>query len=250
MKKNAITFFFLLLATLAFAQNTADQKKPKPNLPGTFLIDLGVNQAIKAPSTWDQGFWGSRTVNIYYQYPIRIGRSKFSFNPGLGLSLERWKFVDGATLIDTVELDSYPNGAASFQQVEQYNLLSPKRIYPELADKSMLITNYFEIPVEFRFDTSPEDINRSFNVAVGGRVGILYDAFTKVKYDYQGEVVKVKNKLNHGVSEIRYGIYTRIGVGGFSLFCFYNLSDMFEKGKGPLGTPMNTLTTGISINGF
>lgn len=252
MKKNAITFLFILLTGFAFGQTSTDQNKPKPNLPGTFLIDLGVNQGIGKPSTFDQGFWGSRTVNIYYQYPIRIGRSKFSFNSGLGVSLERWKFVNGSTLIDTVELVSFPNGAAAADQVEQYNLLSPNRIYSELADKSMLITNYFEIPLEFRFDTSPEDINRSFNVAIGGRVGYLFDSFTKVKYKDSNinEDVKVKNKMNYGVREFRYGIYTRIGVGGFSLFCFYNLSDMFESNKGPLGTTMNTLTTGISINGF
>jgi len=249
MKKNAITLLFLLLTGLAFGQED-EQKKPKPNLPGTFLIDLGVNQGLQAPSTWKKGFWGSRTVNIYYQYPIRLGRSKFSFNPGIGVSLERWKFKNGATLIDTVELVSFPNGAAAATQVEQYNLLSPTRIYPELARKSMFVTNYLEIPIEFRFDTSPEDLNRSFNVAIGGRVGYLFDAFTKVKYSDLGEVVKVKNKLNHGLNQFRYGVYTRIGVGGFSLFCFYNLSDMFEKGKGPMGTTMNSFTTGISINGF
>lgn len=250
MKKNAITFLFLLLTGLAFAQEVAEQKKPKPNLPGTFLIDLGINQGIGEPSTFDQAFWGSRTVNIYYQYPIRIGRSKFSFNPGIGVSLERWKFKNGATLLDTTELVSFPNGAAAADQVEQYNLLSPTRVFPELADKSMFITNYLEIPLEFRFDTSPEDLNRSFNVAIGGRVGYLFDAFTKVKYQDRGEVVKNKNKLNNGLNQFRYGVYTRIGLGGFSLFCFYNLSDMFEKGKGPMGTTMNTFTTGISINGF
>lgn len=252
MKKNAISFLFVLLAGVALGQNSDDQKKPKPNLPGTFLVDLGVNQGLNSPESFNQGWWGSRTVNIYYQYPIRIGRSKFSFNPGLGVSLERWKFTDGATLIDTVELVSFPNGAVAANQVEQYNLLSPKRIYPELADKSMFITNYFEIPIEFRYDTSPEDINRSFNVAFGGRVGILFDAFTKVKYDDQArnEMVKVKNKLNNGLNEFRYGVYSRIGLGGFSVFCFYNLSDMFQKDKGPMGTTMNTFTYGISINGF
>jgi Outer membrane protein beta-barrel domain len=248
MKKNAITFLFILFAGIAFGQKTADQKKP--NLPGLFLIDLGVNEALDQPKTWDQGFWGSRTVNIYYQYPMRFGRSKFSFNPGIGVSLERWKFVNGATLIDTVELVSFPNGAPAANQVEQYNLLSPTRIYPETADKSMFITNYFEMPLEFRFDTSPEDINRSFNVAIGGRIGYLFDAFTKVKYDDRGEVVKVKNKLNNGVNQLRYGVYTRIGLGAVSVFCFYNLSDMFEENKGPMGTSMNTITTGISINGF
>jgi hypothetical protein len=99
MKKNAITLLFILLAAFAFGQKTADLKKSKPDLPGLFLIDLGVNQGIDKPSTFKQGFWGSRTVNIYYHHPIRIAQSKFSFNPGIGLSLERWKFTDGATLI-------------------------------------------------------------------------------------------------------------------------------------------------------
>lgn len=250
MKKNAITFLFILLTGIAFGQKSTDQKKQKPNLPGIFLIDLGVNQGISKPETFNQGFWGSRTVNIYYQYPIRIFESKFSFNPGIGLSMERWKFTDGATLIDTVELVSFPNGATSPDQVEQYNLLSPTRIYPELADKSMLVTNYFEIPIEFRFDTKPEDIARSFNFALGGRIGFLFDAFTKVKYDDRGEVVKVKYKLNHGVNPLRYGVYTRIGLGSISMFGFLNLSELFEENKGPMGTTMNSYTVGISVNGF
>lgn len=250
MKKNAISFLLILLTGFAFAQAPTEEKKAKPNIPGTFLVDLGVNQAIGKPSTFKQGFWGSRTVNVYYQYPIRFGRSKFSFNPGLGVSLERWKFTNGATLLDTVELVSFPNGAVATDQVEQYNLLSPARVYPKLADKSMFITNYVEIPLEFRFDTNPEDINRSFNIAIGARVGVLFDAFTKIKYNDLGEVVKIKNKLNHGVNPFRYGVYSRIGLGGFSLFGFYNLTEMFEENKGPLGTTMNTMTFGISINGF
>lgn len=250
MKKNTITILFILFAAVAFGQKTADLKKSKPDLPGLFLIDLGVNQGIGAPSTFNQGFWGSRTVNIYYHHPIQIAKSKFSFNPGIGLSMERWKFKDGATLIDTVELDSYPGGPESVDQVEQYNLLSPTRIYPELASKSMLVTNYIEIPLEFRFDTKPEDLGRSLSFALGGRIGYLFDAFTKVKYDDRGEVVKVKYKLNHGVNPLRYGVYSRIGFGNIGLFGFVNLSELFEENKGPLGTTMNSYTVGISVNGF
>lgn len=250
MKKILSSIIFLLFVSFAYGQYDAVKKTARPNIPGTFLIDLGVNQAINPPKTWKQGWWGSRTVNFYYQYSIRFGRSKFSLNPGIGLSMERWKFTDGATLIDTVELDSYPNGPASLQQVDQYNLLSPTRMYPSLADKSMLIANYIEMPIEIRFDTKPEDISRSFNVAIGGRIGYLYDSFTKVKYDYNGQTIKVKNKQNYGLNSLRYGIYTRIGIGSFTLFSFYNISDLFEKGKGPLGESFNTFTYGISINGF
>ena len=250
MKKIVSLILFVLVSTFAFGQYETIKKTARPSIFGTFMVDLGVNQAIKAPSTWDQGWWGSRTVNVYYQYSMRFGRSKFSLNPGIGLSLERWKFVNGATLMDTVELDSYPDGPASFDQVEQYNLLSPQRIYPSLADKSMLVANYIEIPIDFRFDTKPEDIARSFNVALGGRIGYLYDSFRKVKFEDKGETIKDKYKSPLGLNRLRYGIYARIGFGGFTLFSFYNLSNMFEKGKGPLGADFNTITYGISVNGF
>jgi hypothetical protein len=121
MKNYAIALLFAVITGFAFGQDEPQKKIKKPTIPGTFMIDLGINRAINPDSTFKQGFWGSRTVNVYYQYQIRFGRSKFSFNPGIGLSLERWKFVNGATLIDTVELVSFPNGAPSATQVEQYN---------------------------------------------------------------------------------------------------------------------------------
>lgn len=250
MKKILSTLLLALTASYSFAQYETVKKTVRPSIPGSFIVDLGVNRAIGEPPKWNQGFWGSRTVNLYYQYSFRIAKSKFSFNPGLGLSLERWKFTNGATLFDTLELVSFPNGAVSPNQVEQYNLVSTGSIYPKNANKSMLVANYFEIPVEFRFDTNPDDLGRSFNVSLGGRVGFLYDAFTKVKYRDLGEDIKVKYKLNHGLSTIRYGVYSRVGVGGFNLFFYYNLSDMFEKEKGPSGKDFNSFTTGISISGF
>jgi hypothetical protein len=250
MKKIFSTLLIALIAIYSFGQDETVKKTARPSIPGSFIFDLGVNRAINKPSTWNQGFWGSRTVNFYYQYSMRIAKSKFSFNPGLGLSLERWKFTDGATLYDTLELVSFPNGAVSPNQIEQYNLISSGLVFPKNANKSMLIANYFEIPIEFRFDTNPEDLGRSFNVSLGGRVGFLFDAFTKVKYRDLGEDIKVKTKMNHGLSTFRYGVYSRVGLGGFNLFFYYNLSDMFEKEKGPLGKDFNSFTTGISISGF
>lgn len=244
MKSTLTTILFVLFASAAFAQYETVTKTKRPSIPGTFMVDLGINRALNAvDSTWKQGLWGSRTVNFYYQYPIRFGRSKFSFNPGVGLSMERWKFTNGAMLIDTL-------GTTGNNLIEQYNLLSPTRVYGQLAKKSMLVTNYLEVPLEFRFDTKPEDIARSFNVAIGARFGMRLNSFTKVKYKEDGETVKVKDKRSLGLNDFRYGVYTRVGIGGFSWFAFYNLSEMFETGKGPHGRDINSLTVGISINGF
>ena len=60
----------------------------------------------------------------------------------------------------------------------------------------------------------------------------------------------MKDKQNFGLNFLRYGVYTRIGIGAFNIFGFYNLSTLFDPDKGPENTKMNTFTVGISINGF
>lgn len=248
IQKASLLLCILVVPSLLWSQANPEKKVARPDIPGNFMIDVGVNRALDRPNNFRQGFWGSRTVNLYYQYPIRLGKTKFSFNPGIGLSLERWKFTNGFTLRDTVELTS--TGGIAETQIEQYNLVRGSSILGVSARKSMFVTNYVEVPLEFRFDTRPEDIARSFNVAIGGRVGVLYDAFTKLKYEQDGEMITLKNKRNFGLNSIRYGVYLRFGIGGFNWFVNYNLSDTFASGKGPAGTTMNSFTAGISVNGF
>jgi hypothetical protein len=202
------------------------------------MIDIGVNRTLNnTPDDFDYAFWGSRTVNLYYQYPIRLWKTKFSINPGVGLGLERFKFRNNFTLDNQPD----PEGA--------YQLVNAGTLYPG-ASKSSLVANYFDVPIELRFDTNPEDVARSFNIAVGARAGLLLDSFTKVKYTENDETKKIKDKQDHGLNSIRYGLYGRLGIGGFNLFIFYNTSPLFDTDKGPLKTNLNTFTTGISINGF
>jgi len=106
------------------------------------------------------------------------------------------------------------------------------------------------MPLEFRFDTNPKDVSRSFSFSVGGRVGILMEAHTKIKYIDNGLNGTYKDKQLHGLNQFRYSAYTRIGLGNFNLFGFYNLSPLFSANKGPAATTMNTMTIGISLNGL
>lgn len=235
LNKILASLAIVFLTTAALAQENV-KKAARPNIPGSFIVDLGVNRGLSTPENFSQGFWGSRTVNLYYQYPIRFGKTKFSFNPGLGLSLERWKFTNNRILSDQAVNN-------------QYELELGSSIHPGIK-KSMFITNYFEVPLEFRFDTNPNDIARSFSWALGGRIGVLTNGMTKVKFTEDGETTKDKDKSTFGLNTIRYGVYSRVGIGGFNWFAFYNLSDMFQSGKGPADTTMNSMTIGISINGF
>ncbi len=230
---------FILLAGIsfpAFSQETS-KKVNRINIPGSFLVDIGVNNGLSAPANFDTGFWGSRTINLYYQYPFRLWETKFSVVPGAGLGMDRYKLTNNATLSPTPGTDG------------TYALIGASTLYPGIK-KSMIVANYFDIPIELRFDSNPDDISRSLNIAAGVRGGVLLDAFTKIKYKEDGETKTIKDKQNHGLNDVRYGFYTRLGIGGFNLFFQYNTSQLFKTDKGPEKTNMNTFTTGISINGF
>lgn len=218
-------------------QNEGDQ----PDIPGTFTLELGLNNALNAPGKFDAALWGSRTINVYYQYEVRIMESKFSIVPGIGLSLERWKFKNGAIL--------------GYDEDDSLKLLLVNETPMTGLKKSQLVTNYLEIPLELRFSTNPSDPGRSFKVGVGGRIGYLYDSFNKIKYkDTDGETKQLKDKQDWNLTKLRYGVYGKIGFGNFSFFGYYNLTPLFEEGKGPGegGTvaDFQTITVGISLSAF
>jgi hypothetical protein len=220
---------------------TSQKEGDQPDIPGTFTLELGVNNALNAPDKFDAALWGSRTINVYYQYEFRIMESKFSIVPGIGLSLERYKFKNGAIL--------------GYDEDDSLKLLLPAETPMTGLKKSQLITNYLEIPLELRFNSNPSDLARSFKVALGGRVGYMYDSFNKIKYkDTDGETKQLKDKQDWNLTKLRYGVYGKIGLGNFSLFGYYNLTPLFEEGQGPgengVVTDFQTITVGISLSAF
>ena len=247
---NKSSWLIFIMTVMVFAASGQDlpsnagstniKKSGKPNIPGSFVVDFGFNQPFDKDSLFDIAFWGSRTVNVYYQYDIRLWNSKFSIVPGIGLSLERYKLKNLHTLGYTTS------------GTEQNLTLLP--VYTSLPDvrKSKLITNYIDIPLELRFSTRPDDPARSFKASIGGRIGYLYDAFTKVNYKENGESKTFKDKQNFNLSRIRYGTFVKIGAGNFSVFAYYNLVPVFEEGEGPLPAKkdMKNFTAGISLSGF
>jgi len=233
----------LLTGIAGYAQDPQDAEKKKknwkPDIPGSILVELGINlKTGLVPAEFDKGLWGSRTINFYYQYPIRLFKSPFSINPAIGLSLERWKFVNDYTLPSQPLADG------------TYPLIPAASLYPGSINRSQLVNNYVEAPIELRYDTTPEDIARSFSVAFGARFGVLYDSFTKIDYSENGENKSIKEKQWHGMAPTRWSLYGRVGLGGFSIFAYFNMSPMWQTGKGPSGTDMTSATIGISVNGF
>jgi hypothetical protein len=261
IQKIAFFVFFIAITGIATAQTTEPAKKTgRPDIPGTFLIDLGLNRLTEKPNNLKYGLWGSRTVNLYYLYDMRIGKSKFSFHPGIGLGMERFKLQSfqptGSTrttptptlIYDAAGNTTFADAGHVIYDADTLGQINWSSSYS--TKKSMLVMNYLDIPVEFRFSLKPEDPGRSFKIAVGGRVGYLLSANTKIKYKENGDLKKLKNQQDFNLSTIRYSAYMRIYLGNFNLFGYYNLNPLFKDKKGPAGTEAASYTVGISLVSF
>ncbi len=251
MMKYVGTFALLLFALATFGQTetapaaattTPAKRYSRPDIPGTFAIEIGVNNAAGKPDKFDLGFWGSRTINLYYSYDLRLFKSKMSLVPGIGLSFERFKFRNEAVM------RVYPSG-------DSLKLLDATTAGFSNLKKSMLITNYIDVPIELRYSSRPDDPTRSFKLGIGYRVGYMIEAYTKLKYTQDGETRKLKDTQGFHLQRFRHGVFAKIGLGNVSLFGYYNLTPLFEPGKGPVekrvaSPDFNTFTLGLSFASF
>ncbi len=250
MRKLILLSFTLLLSLNLAAFNTEptgggdddkEKKKKKklarPDIPGDLLIDIGFNFLLDNPSSLEMGFFGSKVVNFYYHWDIPIGKSHFSISPGIGVGLEKYGF-DGD---NTLGRDDNDNTV----------VLNLADVFPGSEIKNTKIAaNYVDIPLEIRFHVNKENHNQGFRVAVGGKVGMLFDGHTKVKYKQNGDNKKLKQKDNFNMNRFRYGAHIRLGFPGVNVFGYYALNELFEKNQGPDQTTTSSFNVGISIVGF
>ncbi|MEO5977922.1 MAG: hypothetical protein ABIS36_10675 [Chryseolinea sp.] len=221
----------------------ANPKTIRPDIPGILTFEFGFNRALSAPTEFKLAFLGSHTTNLYYQYEFRVLKSQFSIVPGIGFAFERFRFKNNDVI-------GYNLGS-----VNQVALLPPGNTapYPNVR-KSFLVTNYVDVPVEIRYTLKPEDPTRSVKIGVGGRIGYLLDSYGKVKYTENSEVKKIKDKQDFNLNKIRYGLSAHISFGNFSFFGYYNLSPLFQAGKGlqtnNVSNDFSTATVGISLSSF
>ncbi|WP_226390465.1 outer membrane beta-barrel protein [Penaeicola halotolerans] len=244
MKKlNLLAVLFLLLSVSAWAQESSEDtgapvnRNGRADIPGSLYFDLGFSLLQGRPADMETSFFGSKVVNVYYQRDLNLGKnSGFTFAPGIGLGLERYAFDGQQTLIfDRTE------GTSSLGELSD--------IYGAglSVNKSKLIANYVDIPVEFKYHTNKNDYSRGFRVALGAKFGVLYHSHTKSKFEQDGESRTVKDRQGYALNSFRYGAYARLGFNGFNFWSYYGLSEVFESGKGPSQTEANTLSFGVSI---
>jgi len=171
--------------------------------------------------------WYSRGFNAYFMYDIELGKSKFSFAPGVGVSTSSI-FTNSALVKDST-------GLSLVERTDEYK-------------KNKIGLTYVDIPLELRFRASPNAKNKSFKFALGFKAGVLADGKTKLKQeDAFGDMKIYKEKRYPDFQRFRYGATFRIGYGPFNVVAYYQLSNVFKNNMGPDVTP---ISIGISINGL
>jgi len=240
MKRLTLILFTCLLSLSLYAQDKENTPKGRPDIVGDLFLDFGFNTLNNRPEDLNTRFFPSRVANIYYQYPINLGEnSGFTFNPGIGLGMDKLAFKRDSTLTNNPSL-----GASSSQ------FTGIRTLYGADVDIKVNTTaiNYIDIPLEFRYHVNKRNYNKGIRVALGGKIGVLYNAHTKVEItDPNGLTRKIKTRQDFGLNPIRYGVYSRVGFAGFNLWAYYGLNTVFKEGKGPYGTEATQFNFGLSV---
>jgi hypothetical protein len=236
----------ILLPAIAQKNATADKNKivkeqaGRPDGPGDLFIEVGFNY-LAHNKEWKDKFWGSKILNVMYQYDYNVNDSKISLHPGIGISTEKYA-MDTSTL-------TYGEDLIGNRIVETINL---REVRPEATEftKSKIATTYLEIPLEIRWRSLKYDPKRSLKLSVGGKIGFLLDNKTKIKYEEYGEKKISKQNEQFEVRKVRYSVYGKLGYGNAYLFYNYNLSTLFETNKGPNQTEMTPMMFGFALSLF
>ncbi len=228
----------LIIAALAllYSSSVYSQSASSPDLPGALRIELGFNFLIDNPDSMDTGFWGSKAFNAQYLYSVRLGNSAVSFHPGFGIATDKFSFDNNVTLVRDLI------GKVNLEPLEPIEFGEVK--------KTKLATTYLELPIEFRFHFNKNNFKKSFKLAVGGKLGILISSHTKVKSEKLGETQILKTKDRFELNRFRYGLQGSLGYAGISVYYYYALNDLFEKGLGPDATETFQTQVGLAISIF
>lgn len=185
----------------------------------------------------------SRGFNVYYTKNIPLGDSKFSVAPGFGVANRNMY------MRDVFDFDPATNTTSIFPTPAGLD-----------RNSSKLSFTYLEVPVELRWNSTPNKRGHSVKVATGFRAGYAIstrykyngevfdgnrfanDSGTDIIYSEKFKIKKLNNTINYRVAPS-----FRVGYGSVNLFGYYHLNQDFESNNGP---DYNGYSIGLSISSF
>ncbi|MCB2207219.1 MAG: PorT family protein [Bacteroidetes bacterium] len=231
MKKVHLFLVSILLMSFSFeavSQVISESAKRKFTVGVDVFTDIWMYDIN--PLYMDQSF-ELRTIQqgatAFIQYNMPIGKQQLaSFAVGLGIRNHNMysNSVIEDVKADTIKFVGIPSGV-------DYR-------------KSKLNLTYLDLPIEIKLRWK-----NGFKLVPGFKVGYRIDSKQKYKGDRFDEEVMVREKTKtiRQTEDWSYGFTMRIGYKVVSLYGYYQISNIFEKEKGP---EMNPISVGITITPF
>jgi len=192
-------------------------------LTSDFVLAFGFNNAIIKGQNLDDT-------------PYKIGGSRF-FEIGLAWKYRIFKNTNFARLKYGVSLQVNglkPDDNRFFvKNGDQTNL----EVFSENLRKSKLSVSNLVFPVHFEFGASKRidkdnyfrySTKKKFKFGLGGYGGFNVGTRQKLKYDFDGERIKDKQKRGFNTSALVYGVSSYIAFGDTALYVKYDLSPIFK----------------------
>jgi hypothetical protein len=244
MKKVILSLLTILLFSgLANAQSNPPEKKMADlsSRPADHLmIQFGADSWTGGPDSVKTSGIG-RHFNIYFMMdkPFRTN-NKYSLAYGIGFGTNN-QYIDKSTYVDLAQVTN----TIRFRQLDSL---------ANRFDKQKVATVYLQVPAEVRYYSNPANPAKSWKLAAGLKVGLLFKGYTKLKdfQTYNGTsiygktfVQKMSNKRFFTTNDI--SLTARAGYGIIAMNFAYTLSPVIKDGFGPT---FNRLSVGLSISGL
>lgn len=241
--KKTLLLLTLLVGMQAIAQNSPEQPKKKIDLTKRtkdhIMLQYGMDAWTNRPDSVRTGNGFSRHFNAYIMMdkPFRLN-PKMSLAYGVGIASSNIFF-------NKVDVDLKSTAARlPFTIVDSFNHFN----------KYKVTSIYAEIPIELRWFSNPENMNKSWKFAIGAKVGTLIKSYTKGKEEvdklgrslYGKSYVEKESNRRH-INPTAIALTGRIGYGIVSLQGSYQVTSVLREGAGP---QMNRFTVGIGISGL
>ncbi|MDH5399356.1 MAG: hypothetical protein OEX02_14490 [Cyclobacteriaceae bacterium] len=206
----------------------------------SFNFDLGLNNYVNNwtfPDASNEPYT-LKPIGSWYVALNSVNNSRifgpFYMDYGGGVSWYNFKFEDPMIRVlkgtDAVLFE--PDGNA-------YNSYKKSKL-------TAAYINVFMVPIihfsDGRGSRSYHDFSREgFRIGAGAYAGYRVSSYNKAVFD-SGKKDDMKNKSNFYLSNFRYGARVQVGWKATDVFFNYDLSPLFEPGKGP---DLNAFSFGI-----
>lgn len=223
--------------------NKEDRKKKEengePRTTSQFVFALGANNLMTSNSlaNSDYRYWGSHFYEVGLSWNTRLLKNHNLLHAKYGLSL--------------MYNNLRPTDDRYFQEFGNQTLLVKSAV--DLRD-SRFRNVYVVVPAHLEFDFSGKETkdgkttfqtHESFRFGIGGFVGGNIKSKQIIDYrDANGNKVKQRTKGDYNVNDLIYGASAYIGYKEISLYCKYDLSELFRNS----GVEQHNISMGIRFD--